>query len=47
MTSFRARVNACFALVYLVWGSSFLVARVGVIDLPPYGVRWLVVAVGA
>ena len=35
MTSFRARVNACFALVYLVWGSSFLVARVGVIDLPP------------
>jgi drug/metabolite transporter (DMT)-like permease len=35
MTSHRARLYACFALVYLVWGSSFLVARVGVIDLPP------------
>ncbi len=35
MTSHRARVYACFALVYLVWGSSFLVARVGVTDLPP------------
>jgi drug/metabolite transporter (DMT)-like permease len=35
MTSFRARLYACFALVYLVWGSSFLVARVGVSDLPP------------
>jgi drug/metabolite transporter (DMT)-like permease len=35
MTGFRARLYACFALVYLVWGSSFLVARVGVIDLPP------------
>jgi drug/metabolite transporter (DMT)-like permease len=35
MTGFKARLYACFALVYLVWGSSFLVARVGVIDLPP------------
>ena len=35
MTGFRARLYACFALVYLVWGSSFLVARVGVTDLPP------------
>jgi drug/metabolite transporter (DMT)-like permease len=35
MTRFRARLHACFALVYLVWGSSFLVARIGVIDLPP------------
>jgi drug/metabolite transporter (DMT)-like permease len=35
MTSHRARLYACFALVYLVWGSSFLVARVGVTDLPP------------
>jgi len=35
MTRFRARLYACFALVYLVWGSSFLVARVGVSDLPP------------
>jgi drug/metabolite transporter (DMT)-like permease len=35
MTPFKARIYACFALVYLVWGSSFLVARVGVSDLPP------------
>jgi drug/metabolite transporter (DMT)-like permease len=35
MTSHRARLYGCFALVYLVWGSSFLVARVGVTDLPP------------
>jgi drug/metabolite transporter (DMT)-like permease len=35
MTRFRARMYACFALVYLVWGSSFLVARVGVSNLPP------------
>ncbi len=35
MTGFRARLYACFALVYLVWGSSFLVGRIGVIDLPP------------
>jgi drug/metabolite transporter (DMT)-like permease len=35
MTGFKARVYACFALVYLVWGSSFLVGRLGVIDLPP------------
>jgi drug/metabolite transporter (DMT)-like permease len=35
MTRFRARLYACFALVYLVWGSSFLVGRVGVANLPP------------
>ena len=35
MTGFRARLYACFALVYLVWGSSFLVGRIGVSDLPP------------
>ncbi len=35
MTGFRARLYACFALVYLVWGSSFLVVRIGVTDLPP------------
>ena len=35
MTAFKARLYACFALVYLVWGSSFLVGRVGVTDLPP------------
>ena len=35
MTGFKARLYACFALVYLVWGSSFLVGRIGVSDLPP------------
>ncbi len=35
MTGFKARLYACFALVYLVWGSSFLVGRVGVSNLPP------------
>ena len=35
MTGFKARLYACFALVYLVWGSSFLVGRIGVTDLPP------------
>jgi drug/metabolite transporter (DMT)-like permease len=31
----RTRLLTCFALVYLVWGSSFLAVRVGVTDLPP------------
>lgn len=35
MTPHRARLYACFALVYLVWGSSFLIVRIGVTDLPP------------
>ena len=35
MTPFRARLYAGFAIVYLVWGSSFLVIRIGVTDLPP------------
>jgi drug/metabolite transporter (DMT)-like permease len=35
LMSQRARLLTCFALVYLVWGSSFLAVRVGVADLPP------------
>ena len=35
MTPFRARLYAGFAVVYLVWGSSFLAIRIGVTDLPP------------
>jgi drug/metabolite transporter (DMT)-like permease len=35
MTHFRARLYASFAVVYLVWGSSFLAIRIGVTDLPP------------
>jgi drug/metabolite transporter (DMT)-like permease len=29
------KLALCFAIVYLVWGSSFLVVRLGVQDLPP------------
>jgi drug/metabolite transporter (DMT)-like permease len=35
LNSQRARVITCFALVYFVWGSSFLAVRIGVTDLPP------------
>jgi len=35
MTRFNTRLYASFAVVYMVWGSSFLVIRVGVTDLPP------------
>jgi drug/metabolite transporter (DMT)-like permease len=31
----RAKLIACFATVYLVWGSTYLVARIGVHALPP------------
>jgi drug/metabolite transporter (DMT)-like permease len=30
-----ARLVLCFAIVYLVWGSSFLIVRIGVQELPP------------
>lgn len=39
----RARLIACFAIVYLVWGSSYLASRIGVQHLPPLlfaGVRF-------
>jgi drug/metabolite transporter (DMT)-like permease len=31
----RAKLIACFATVYLVWGSTYLAARIGVTALPP------------
>lgn len=42
-----AAIWAAFAIVYLVWGSTYLAIRVGVTDLPPFlfaGVRFLAAA---
>ena len=42
--SHRAKLIVCFATVYLVWGSTYLVASIGVHVLPPLlfgGVRFL------
>jgi drug/metabolite transporter (DMT)-like permease len=42
-----ARIAIAFAVVYLVWGSTYLAIRVGVQDLPPWlfaGVRFLAAA---
>lgn len=42
-----AAIWAAFAVVYLVWGSTYLAIRVGVTDLPPFlfaGVRFLAAA---
>ncbi|MGH8631321.1 MAG: EamA family transporter, partial [Burkholderiales bacterium] len=39
-----AQIAIAFAIVYLVWGSTYLAIRVGVQDLPPWlfaGVRFL------
>lgn len=33
--AFRTRVLLAYATIYLVWGSNFMVARIGVRDLPP------------
>jgi drug/metabolite transporter (DMT)-like permease len=43
-SSHRAKLIACFAIVYLVWGSTYLVASIGVHALPPLlfgGIRFL------
>jgi drug/metabolite transporter (DMT)-like permease len=43
-----ARIAIAFAIVYLVWGSTYLAIRVGVLDLPPWlfaGIRFLAAAV--
>ena len=34
-SSRRAKLIICFAIVYLVWGSTYLVASIGVHALPP------------
>ena len=42
--SHRAKLIVCFATVYLVWGSTYLVASIGVHALPPFlfgGIRFL------
>jgi drug/metabolite transporter (DMT)-like permease len=32
----RAKIAAAFAVIYLVWGSTFLATRIGVLALPPF-----------
>jgi drug/metabolite transporter (DMT)-like permease len=42
--SHRATLIVCFATVYLVWGSTYLVASIGVHELPPFlfgGIRFV------
>jgi drug/metabolite transporter (DMT)-like permease len=42
--SLRAKLVVCFAIVYLVWGSTYLVASIGVHELPPFlfgGIRFV------
>lgn len=42
---FRSRLILCFAIVYVIWGSSYLATAIGVRDLPPLlfgGVRFII-----
>jgi len=42
-SSHRAKLIVCFATVYLVWGSTYMVVRIGVHELPPFlfgGIRF-------
>ena len=32
----RAKILGGFAIIYLVWGSTFLAIRIGIRDLPPF-----------
>lgn len=44
MSSRRLTLVACFATIYLVWGSTYLTTKIGVATLPPFlfgGVRFL------
>ena len=46
--SHRAKLIVCFATVYLVWGSTYLVASIGVHALPPFlfgGIRFTVAGI--
>jgi drug/metabolite transporter (DMT)-like permease len=46
--SHRAKLIACFATVYLVWGSTYLVASIGVHVLPPFlfgGIRFTIAGI--
>jgi len=43
--AFRTRMIVCFAIIYIVWGSSYLATSVGVHHLPPFlfaGIRFIV-----
>ncbi len=43
--AFRTRMIVCFAIIYVVWGSSYLATSVGVHHLPPFlfaGIRFMV-----
>jgi drug/metabolite transporter (DMT)-like permease len=43
-SSHRAKLIVCFATVYLVWGSTYMVASIGVHALPPFlfgGIRFV------
>ncbi len=44
-SSHRAKLLACFAIVYLVWGSTYVVASLGLHHLPPLlfgGIRFII-----
>ena len=46
--AFRTRMIVCFAIIYVVWGSSYLVTSVGVHHLPPFlfaGIRFMIAGV--
>lgn len=46
---YRSRLIFCFAVVYLVWGSSYLATKLGVQDLPPMlfaGIRFVIAGAG-
>ena len=48
MSPNRAKLIVCFATVYLVWGSTYLVASIGVHALPPFlfgGIRFIVAGI--
>ena len=41
----RSKLLLCLAIVYLIWGSSYLATRIGVHELPPFlfgGVRFII-----
>jgi drug/metabolite transporter (DMT)-like permease len=47
-SSHRAQLIVCFATVYLVWGSTYLVASIGVHAMPPFlfgGIRFVVAGI--
>ena len=46
--AFRTRLIVCFAIIYIVWGSSYLVTSVGVHHLPPFlfaGIRFMIAGI--